>query len=310
MRKRLLKIVPVGILAVVLGFAIGFNIGRNSSSKSASKNGWEEYFCNIDYVYNLYTGILANNKNLQSGESHKFTYDFNAKEYSVLRDKYKLDEIAGKGTEFERAVNLMDEFGPRLTHNSDYDNHIECNSLKLLEYSLDNPDNGINCLNKSQILSEMCLACGIYTRKVWIYPYNLNDNENHVVVEIYDTNYNKWIMLDMSNDIYFVDKNNMPLSLLEIRKAGAEGTFCTAIKPGYSKSVEDAYKDNIYVNTYIMKDVFFFIYSSYNGFGLSDNSKNYFIIPENFDVQSWYETKYADRLGGESISEEALVEKP
>jgi hypothetical protein len=162
----------------------------------------------------------------------------------------------------------------------------------------------------------MCLACGIYARKVGIYPYNLNDTDNHVVIEIFDTSYNKWIMLDMTNDIYFVDVNKNPLSLLEIREAGAEATFCTAIKPGYSKSVDNAYEDNIYLNTYIMKDIFFFKYDSYNGFGLPDNCESYYLIPEDFNIRNWWITKYPDKSNDNDnyqfalISQESVMNKP
>ena len=32
--------------------------------------------------------------------------------------KYDIEKIAGDGTEFEKALKLMDAFSPRLTHNS------------------------------------------------------------------------------------------------------------------------------------------------------------------------------------------------
>lgn len=309
MGAKFFKIINIGALMLAIILTAG-------CAKSSSSNGWEEYFCNINYVYNLHTGILANNKNYEPGKLHKFSYDFNAKEYKVLRDKYNIVEIAGQGTEFKRAIELMNEFAPRLTHASDYDNHIDCNALDLLEYSLDQPRNGINCLNKSKILCEMCLACGIYARRVSIFPYSTNDTENHVVIEIFDSSYAKWIMLDMTSNIYFVDEKNNPLSLLEIRKAGAESTFCTAIEPGYTKSVDNAYNDNIYLNTYIMKDVFFFKYESYYGFGLSENSQDYYLVPENFDIRNWHISKNVSKANYYKdykfnlISPKAVMDKP
>lgn len=308
MRKNIIRFVQFGILLLALIFTTG--------CKSSSSNGWKDYFCNIKNVYNIYTGILGNNKSFEPGKSYEITYDFDAEEYTALRDKYNLVEIAGEGTEFDKAVRLMDEFAPRLKHASNYDNHIKSNSLDLLEYSLDQPKNGINCLNKSKILCEMCLACEINARRVHIYPYNFNDSDNHVVIEIYDTSFKKWIMLDMSNDMYFVNKDHVPLSLMEIRNAGAEGTFCTAMKTGYKKSLDDANIDNIYLNTYIMKDVFFMFYDSCNAFGLSDECEYYYLIPKNFNIRNWYmshepnKSNYYESYKFNLISEDAILKGP
>lgn len=81
-----------------------------------------------------------------------------------------------------------------------YDNHIECNSLKLLEYSFENSENGINCLNKAKIITECCLALGIYARRVFINSFLLFDFDSHVAYEIFDKKLDKWIMLDSTID--------------------------------------------------------------------------------------------------------------
>ena len=106
-------------------------------------------------------GILRNNLEFADGEELTISYDFDNDDYDMLIEKYKIAEIAGEGSEFDRAVRLMDEFAPRLTHNSYYDNHIEMNALNLLQYSLNNKKQGINCRGKAQILNEMCLALDI-----------------------------------------------------------------------------------------------------------------------------------------------------
>lgn len=98
-------------------------------------------------LINAYSGILLNYFNFQSNNKEEITYDFNCEEYKELIEKYQLDKIAGMGTDYTRARRLLHYLSHRLTHSSWYDNHIECNALKLLEYSLNNPEHGINCLN-------------------------------------------------------------------------------------------------------------------------------------------------------------------
>ncbi|MCI7805810.1 MAG: hypothetical protein MR563_01525 [Spirochaetales bacterium] len=132
-------------------------------------------------IYTMEAGILKQNLSIRDGEDITITYEFNEPGFQNLLKKYNIEKTAGSGSSFHRAVRLMNEFAPRLTHKSDYDNHIEMRALPLLEYSLDKKQNGINCLNKAQILNEMCLALGIYSRKLWLMPYSQYDNDCHVL---------------------------------------------------------------------------------------------------------------------------------
>ena len=81
---------------------------------------------------------------------------------------------------------MLKYLSPKLTHSPWYDGHVDCNALALLDYSLEKPEQGINCLNKAKILGEVCLALGIYARRVRFLPYSPFDFDCHVVTEIYD----------------------------------------------------------------------------------------------------------------------------
>lgn len=207
--KYLGKIVTA-VISVIAAASIALNVYLLfSQSKS--------YLESPEQIYIMESGILKNCLEFAEGENIKFQYVFDNGEYSQLLSDYNISEIAGEGTEFEKVLNLMNEFAPRLHHESNYDNHIEMNAVSLLEYSLDNKNQGINCRNKAQILNEMCLALGIYSRKVWIMPNSGYDNDCHVVNEVWDSSLNKWVMLDITNNQYWVDENGTPLSVIEIR---------------------------------------------------------------------------------------------
>lgn len=135
----------------------------------------------VETLDNIYCGIFINYPNFKEGDIKTLVYDFSCPEYKELIFKYHIDQVVGKGSDFLRAKRLLKNLSPWLTHESNYDNHVNCNSLELLEYSLDNPKHGINCLNKSKILAECCLALGIYARRVIILPYSPYDFDNHVV---------------------------------------------------------------------------------------------------------------------------------
>jgi len=240
---------------------------------------------NSQYLLNVFSGILFNNQTFDEGNNNEITYNFECKEFSILKEKYNLEEIAGKGSDFKKAKRLLHYLAPRLTHSSWYDNHVPCNALDLLEYSLNNPEHGINCLNKSKILEECCLALGIYARRVRIMPYSPYDFDNHVVTEIYDRKYQKWIMLDPTTDGFFVDENGTPLSLLELRNKFANAEFVTYVKSTDRLKDLNKLKDKyVEENAYICKNLFFFYIDRDSTFGTTGKSLAF--VPTNYSVKS------------------------
>ncbi len=222
-------------------------------------------------MLDVYSGILFHNQAFENGNTEEVVYEFDCPEFDELRTKYNLTKIAGKGSDFVRAKRLLHYLAPKLTHSSWYDNHIECNALRLLEYSLDNPEQGINCLNKSKILVECCMALGIYARRVSIMPFSPYDFDNHVVAEIYDRTLEKWIMLDPTTDGYFIDEAKTPLSLLEMRNKFANAEFVTFVLSTDSlKDVRKLRAKHLDTNMYICKNLFYFQVEQYSTFGEKD----------------------------------------
>lgn len=241
----------------------------------------------IPATYKAETDLLKKYPEMEKGKDFEITYDFDCEEYQELLEKYDLERIAGEGTELERVMRLVDEFAVRLTHESYYDNSVEEKALPLLEYSLDKRNQGINCRAKAIILKEMCLALDIYARSVSIIPYSSVDPDSHVVNEIYDTQLEKWVMVDMTTGGYVVDANDVPLSILEIRQCGIDDVECAFVCENYKIGPEEyttGLGDNL---TYYMKNVFFFAISKYQGVGLrSGYDENVFFIPTNFELKN------------------------
>lgn len=236
-----------------------------------------------DAIKNLYLGILNNYSDFSEEANACLSYDFDAVEFAELRSRYKLENIAKSGTSFEKARRLLHYLAPRLAHLSFYDNHVECNALKLLEYSFENSEHGINCLNKSKILAECCLALGIFARRVFIRPFSPFDFDSHVVCEIFDEKLNKWIMLDPTTDGYFVDEKGTPLSMTEIRTGFVLSKFQTFVfSNGRNKDLAKAKQRNEDINVYIMKNCFRMTFEQYNGFGKKNGIID--LIPKNYDI--------------------------
>lgn len=263
------------LFLVCIGYIIYSEFFEGSSIVSFVQNKEE--------VYNMECGIIKNCEKFRITENTMITYKFNEDNYSVLREKYDIEKIAGDGTEFEKALNLMNTFSQRLAHNSSFTEYNkEMNAVELLDYALDKPQNGIFCRAKAQIFNEIFLALNIYSRKLWINPLSVYDSECHVVNEIWDNVYNKWIMLDTTNNLYWVDENGLPLSALEVREKFAKQDFVTPIKPGDNLSdlnkLHDKYESFI---LYTAKNMVWFRYFMEYGEGEADVI--YALLPENME---------------------------
>ena len=274
------------IINIIIGILLLVSIGVNIYFV-ATDNHYDPMVQYLQEPYQLkvvYSGILKNYEQLREGEDFSIVYDFENEDYAVLLEEYNLAEIAGDGSESEKAIRLMNEYAPRLMHHSDFDNSVELKAISLLEYSLDNPKQGINCRCKAQILNEMLLALDIYSRKLWIMPASVYDGECHVVNEVWDTTLNKWVMVDISNNIYWVDREGTPLSVLEIRQLAANQEFCTPVYPtdDYSDS-DKSLNNNFGLYLYYMKNLVYTIYCDTMTVGESEGV--YYLLPENIAVE-------------------------
>lgn len=280
MRKRSIKAALIILLCVGLCLSIAQNVYYAFCE-------FDSYLQSTDEIYIMEAGILTAHETFRPGERHEFSYDMEDEKYAMLKETYGLEKQAGEGSEWQKAVRLMDAYARRLTHKSNYDNHVPMNAMDLLTYSLDNKEQGINCRAKAQILNEMCLSLGLYARKIWIMPLSPYDNDCHVVNEVWDSSLNKWVMLDITNNQYWVDENGTPLSVLEIRKKGADHTFCTPVCPGDDtknlQKLQEKYMGNF---IYIMKNMVYMEYCS--EYGVGEVKPFYLLFPENLETEYEY----------------------
>lgn len=287
--RKILGIVLITGLCVSIGLNVYFAICYIKC---------DSYLQTTGELYIMEAGIIKNNLEFHSGTDYEFYYDLSHKNCEILKSRYRIEETAGSGTEFEKALRLMNEYAPRLTHKSDYDNHIGQGAPELLEYSLDNRNSGINCRAKAQILNEMCLALGIYSRKVWIMPYSEYDGDCHVVNEIWDSSLDKWIMLDITNNEYWADENGTPLSVLEIRSRLALQEFCTPVEAeDKTDDLPELKEKHIGEYVYIAKNMVYTVYCTDYSTGESENY--YTLLPENIPAGE-----------NELIISRAAVERP
>lgn len=242
-------------------------------------DGRLRYLRSIDQIELTESGILCGNLAFCDAPEQRLVYEFENEQILTLKELYPLARIAGEGPEWERALRLMNEYAPRLSHKSDFANTPAQSAEELLSYSLDKKNQGVNCRAKAQILNEMCLSLGIYARKVWLMPYSIYDKDCHVVNEVWDSTLQKWIMLDITQNSYWVDETRTPLSVLEIREKLALREFCTPIRADDKRDDLQKIKNELSGNfLYIAKNMVYLEYCAKYTAGESD--RYYVLCPQ------------------------------
>ncbi|HPY97817.1 MAG TPA: transglutaminase-like domain-containing protein [Clostridia bacterium] len=231
--------------------------------------------------YQIYTGALRVFRDFTYNScntgSCTFSYDFNAPEYEKLKVKYRIEEVAGNGSELEKALNLLKWCSANILHNGGIKNvdFIPKASGEILDYAFGKGrEYGVYCRLQAIVFTECCLALGIKSRILHCLPFSPNDFDSHVVSIVYISDQAKWILLDAANNRYFVDSSNNILSPMEIRT-----------KLAFDKEIECNEQDDNY-KTYMAKNMFYFKSLQINTYGsdMKKNQNTIYCIPAGFNV--------------------------
>ena len=193
------------------------------------------------------------NQEFQISETVQSQYPTHEPEYEELKEKYHFPSFVGE-TDLEKALNLLAWINKHIKHTGNYDNSDKQDALTLLNVAYDK-EYGINCLAMSIVLCECLLAVDVKARVMYMMPKSENDGDNHVVVEAFVSELNKWIMLDPTYGSYCLDSNGSILNLYEIRDHIAKDKEYHFSKTmNYNGEVVDDLDD---VKDYYAKNLFF-----------------------------------------------------
>ena len=136
-----------------------------------------------------------------------------------LREKFKLDSIAGFGDEVSKIINLMKWVHKTIKYDGNSGEPLDRHADALIELS-QNEKRGLNCWMLSTVLNELYLAMGFKSRIVSCYPKGDPSitHEWHVIVEVFSTLLNKWLWMDPTLETYVKDGNGNLLSIADVRE--------------------------------------------------------------------------------------------
>ena len=225
---------------------------------------------------------LKENKILYADVKVRMEYDFTSPELKTLVERYRLNQLIDCN-DFDTVKNMLDWVSESVLHRGNYDNSDSQDAINLLEKAY-KTQYGVNCLSLSIILCECLLAVGMRARVMYMMPENVEDTDNHVVVEVFLQEMKKWIMLDPTYGSYCMNRDKEPLNLYELRNAtigGEEILFSEKINYNGDQNLD---LDDI--KSYYVKNLFFLRCKKHQGYGVHREYGDMLeIAPIRFSVQ-------------------------
>jgi hypothetical protein len=139
-----------------------------------------------------------------------------APELVRFREAFNLEDVAGKGDDVSRVLNLLHWVHAQVRHDGNSSNPAPGNAMHLIEVCR-KEGRGVNCRMMATILNEACLALGYPARHVTCLPLDVQDQDCHVINAAWIGSLNKWIYLDPTFDATLAGPGGQLLSLPEVR---------------------------------------------------------------------------------------------
>ncbi|UOE48911.1 hypothetical protein MTO98_31405 [Mucilaginibacter sp. SMC90] len=152
-----------------------------------------------------------------------FTYQsLSNPQLSALRQTFNLDSVAGKGSQTDRAIRLLNWFHNQVPH-QDTLNIDSLNAMSVISFYRSHKV-GQGCYVLSIGMNDVFLAMGFKSRSVICfsdaYPVA---HGGHVVNALYIDSLDKWIYIDPQENAYMKDEKGVFLSIEEVRQRIIDG---------------------------------------------------------------------------------------
>jgi len=236
--------------------------------------------------FDVYTSLLKmfDEFHEDSKDIH-LSYDLTNQELQKINEKYKLNDIAGKGDSFSKTINILFWLSKNCYHNGNFNFEKEINAKNVLEYSYQKGEEyGVNCLALATTLTECLLSINLIARTISIMPFAPYDYDNHVITHVYIKELKKWIMVDPTYRCYIMDKEKTPLNVFETRELLSNQdyvVFNKEIKHNDEKIEEDSHE----IKEYYAKDLFYFMTPEISCHNERIKNRRIYIVPSFYDIK-------------------------
>ncbi len=134
-----------------------------------------------------------------------------------LREKYKLDSVAGKGTDVEKALRLLAWFHDQVPHGDVAPLPVLTAENIIDTYRQKHYPQG--CYGLAISMNEILLSMGYQSREVICFSNRYpQPSGGHVINTVFIPSLDKWIYIDPQENAYLKDEQGHFLSIAEVRE--------------------------------------------------------------------------------------------
>ena len=207
-----------------------------------------------------------------------------------IMDYFCLDTLYDESAStWEKTLAIGKFVGTNIPHDNQKEYPEYVNAIGLWEYTKTVAP-AFNCRLHSILTYELLTAAGIKARYITCLPYDRNDNDCHVVNEVWLPETGKWVMIDTDMKRYVTDRKGNLLSLAEIREH-----FINDKKVVVYHAFNNPSSRISYYHAYMAKNTYWFCCWGDLGFYQEDyktfpesnaRSRYYALVPEGFETFS------------------------
>lgn len=184
-----------------------------------------------------------------------FTYqDMNDANLVKLRKDFKLDSIAGKGSEVSQMINLMSWVHNTIRHDGSSNNPNSKNAKDIITVCK-TEKRGVNCRMMATVLNECYLAMGFKSRYITCMPKELKFDDCHVINMVYSNELKKWLWMDPTFDAYVMDEKGKLLSVEEVRERLIKNKTLI-LNPNANWNHQSSQTKEYYLDEYMAKNLY------------------------------------------------------
>jgi hypothetical protein len=212
-----------------------------------------------------YSYIIQNSgpyKNVAVANLPGFTYQSaSAPELVTLKNKFKLDSVAGNGDEISRMKKLLYWVHNEVRHDGNSNNPSSKNAVDLIAVC-QKENRGVNCRMMSTILRDVYQSEGIPTRIVTCLPKDSTDRDCHVITVAWAKSLNKWLWMDPTFNAYVTDAKGNLLNIEEVRQRLVAGGDDLVLNNDANWNNKSKQTKAYYLGYYMSKNLFWLQCSS------------------------------------------------
>lgn len=161
-----------------------------------------------------------------------------------LRKTFNLDSVAGKGTDVQRAIRLLEWMHNTVPHD-DVRNLKVLNAMNIINtYKQTKYAQG--CYGLSISMNEVFLAMGFKSRSVICFSSLPVSRGGHVINAVYLNSLKKWVWMDPQENAYVMDEKGNLLGLTEVRQRLIDGRPLVLSKNANYHQVPTKIQDYLY----------------------------------------------------------------